>query len=173
MAKPVSMAFKDMSCSKRCENCGNPFYRDKRNTRAYWQKAKFCSRECFGAFDARRKVDTRLPFEQDFLRWFSKGDGCWEWIGAIDRDGYGIFSYAGKTYRAHRIAMQLDGRDPGDMMACHHCDNPVCVRPDHLFAGTNADNMQDMVAKGRNPNRFGANNPNFKHGRTAREHCNG
>lgn len=160
--------FSDPECPRQCQNCDATFYRDKRNTWAYWRKAKFCSRECFGAFDARRKVGARPPLEVAFQKWFEKGDGCWEWTGGTDGGGYGMFNYAGVSYRATRISLMLDGRDPGEKMACHHCDNPPCVRPDHLFVGTNADNMQDMVAKGRNPNRFGANNPNFKHGRTAK-----
>lgn len=158
---------RDQSCSKICDNCGAIFFRDKRNTWAYWNRAKFCSRTCFGAFDARRKVAARVPFAEDFAKWFSTGDGCWEWTGATDRDGYGVFNYAGKSHRANRVALLLDGRDPGEKFACHSCDNPRCVRPSHLFIGTNQDNMQDMVAKGRNPDRFGANNPNFKHGRKA------
>jgi len=52
------------------------------------------------------------------------------------------------TY-APRIALELDGRPPGDLHACHHCDVPACVNPGHLFVGTRSDNMRDMHAKGR------------------------
>jgi hypothetical protein len=159
-----------MSDTKNCGHCGGEFARDKRNTYAYWARAKYCSRSCAGAAIAAAKIAARLPRETDFLKWFTPGDGCWEWQGAIDRDGYGIFSYAGKTSRAAREALAFDGRDPGNGFACHHCDNPRCVRPSHLFVGTNRDNMQDMVQKGRNPNRFGPNNPNWKGG-TSRRHA--
>lgn len=160
--------FKDASCSKACEQCGTAFYRDKRNTWAYWNRARFCSRDCFGAFDAARKIAARPERGIAFRQWYPEGEGCWEWQGAIDGDGYGIFTYAGKTYRAAREALTLDGRPPDNKMACHHCDNPRCVRPDHLFVGTNQDNMRDMVAKGRNPDRFGEKNPNWRGGRRAR-----
>lgn len=139
----------DTECSKQCDHCGATYYRDKRNTWKYWRKARFCSRNCFGAFDAARKIRERLPKEQDFTRWFSKSQGCWEWQGALDKDGYGIFSYAGKVQRAARFALALDGRDPKRKFACHTCDNPSCVNPSHLFVGSHEENMADMVAKGR------------------------
>jgi hypothetical protein len=86
----------------------------------------------------------------DFARWLTKTDDCWLWIGAIGADGYGRFNYEGRQYRAHRLALELAGTKLGDgLFACHHCDNPKCVRPDHLFAGTNQDNMRDMVRKWR------------------------
>lgn len=155
---------KDYSCSKECAQCGEPFFRDKRNTWAYWERARFCSRECFGAYDAARKIAARPSRKEAFEKWFHKGTGCWNWRGATDRDGYGIFSYARKTARAARVALELDGRDPGGNFACHHCDNPSCVRPAHLFVGSNTDNMRDMVAKGRNPDRLGEKNPNWRGG---------
>ena len=159
------VAHLDHACSKRCEQCDGVFHRDKRCTWRHWEKARFCSRECFGAFEAARKLANRPSKSEAFQKWFDKTDGCWVWNGATDGDGYGCFSYAGKSYRAHRIALELDGRPPGEMFACHHCDNPSCVNPDHLFVGTNKDNMVDMVAKGRNPDRFGPKNPNWRGGR--------
>jgi len=165
----MTSSFADLSASKACANCGATFYRDRRNTWAYWGKAKFCSRECAGAKIASDKVARRPAREVAFRKWFATGGGCWEWQGAVDRDGYGIFSYAGKTSRAARVSLEFDGRPlSGAEMACHRCDNPRCVRPDHLFAGTNQDNMQDMVRKGRNPDRFGPNNPNWRGGISGR-----
>ena len=67
-------------------------------------------------------------------------DGCWHWTGVTDQDGYGIF----KHQRAHRIAF-----GPTDLNVCHRCYNPPCVRPDHLFEGTHADNIHDAMQKGR------------------------
>jgi hypothetical protein len=154
---------RDQSHSKACAFCGTVFYRDKRCTWVHWGRAKYCSRDCAGAHIAAQKITTRKPRDDDFGRWFKRSEGCWDWQGAIDRDGYGIFSYAGKTYRAPRIAMEIAGRPlSAGEMACHRCDNPGCVRPDHLFAGTNQDNMKDMVRKGRNPDRFGDKNPNWR-----------
>lgn len=80
----------------------------------------------------------------------SKTEGCWLWTGARTSRGYGVITIRYKSLYVHRLALQLAGRPlgPGEL-ACHHCDTPLCVRPDHLFAGTVADNAADMVAKGR------------------------
>ena len=80
-----------------------------------------------------------------------KTESCWSWIGSRDVGEYGAFS-VGKhvQYKAHRVAWYLvSGVDPGNLFVLHHCDSPWCVRPDHLFLGTNRDNMEDMARKGR------------------------
>ena len=76
--------------------------------------------------------------------------GCWEWQGTKDKNGYGKMRIGGRrTGRAHRIAWMLEHGDPGPLLVCHHCDNPGCVRPSHLFIGTALDNNHDRIAKGR------------------------
>lgn len=78
-------------------------------------------------------------------------EGCWEWMGSLDKDGYGSIRWKGVTYRSHRLAYKL--ANPGvriaKMVLLHSCDNPKCCRPDHLSPGTQAENVADMVAKGR------------------------
>lgn len=78
------------------------------------------------------------------------GDGCWNWTGKRNGGGYGVVNVEGKTPLAHRVAWSLvNGPVPEGQRVLHRCDNPSCVRPDHLFLGTQADNLADMRQKGR------------------------
>ena len=79
--------------------------------------------------------------------------GCLEWTGATARGGYGNLMVVSRTWGpAHRVAWELaHGPIPDGLWVLHRCDNPKCVEADHLFLGTHADNMSDMVAKGRHP----------------------
>lgn len=85
-----------------------------------------------------------------------RGPGCWLWMGTTDTCGYGRLVVGSRTdgtrrlAGAHRIAYALAaGPIPAGGQVLHRCDTPACVRPDHLFLGTQADNIADMVSKGR------------------------
>jgi hypothetical protein len=76
--------------------------------------------------------------------------GCWTWTGATNSAGYGHVSYGGRNYSTHRCAYEYTfGQLPNDLFVCHHCDNPPCVNPAHLYAGTPKDNTSDMYRRGR------------------------
>lgn len=77
---------------------------------------------------------------------------CWLWIGSKDGAGYGTLSNGGKIHKAHRAAYGVFvGPIPDGMLVCHRCDTPPCFNPEHLFVGSQSDNMQDMARKGRHP----------------------
>lgn len=76
--------------------------------------------------------------------------GCWKWQGGKRSDGYGLFQIGPKSRRAHRVAYVLvKGPIPAGLDVLHHCDNPPCCNPDHLFVGTDLDNARDCREKGR------------------------
>ena len=87
--------------------------------------------------------------------------GCWLWNNCIMHKGYGLLVYKGKTTRAHRLAYKLStGIDPGNNHVLHKCDTRSCVNPDHLYLGSNDDNIRDKVTKGRSL--AGTRNPSVK-----------
>lgn len=75
---------------------------------------------------------------------------CWIWTGARDQSGYGTLGCRTHTERAHRVAFWIRHGRESRALVCHHCDNPPCCNPEHLFEGTKSDNALDMVSKGRN-----------------------
>jgi len=95
------------------------------------------------------KVEIRAPGE------------CWPWQGTMRSDGYGRFWMQGRYQRAHRVAWELaNGPIPDGLIVCHACDNPPCCNAEHLWVGTDADNIADRKRKGRNNSCRGE-----KHGR--------
>lgn len=78
-------------------------------------------------------------------------NGCYEWKGSRNKDGYGQASVNGRRVLAHRAIWSLiHGQIPEKMYICHKCDNPPCINPEHLFLGTPSDNQKDSYRKGRN-----------------------
>lgn len=79
------------------------------------------------------------------------GTPCWEWQGYRNH-GYGRIWHCGKYHEVHRVALERAiGKELGSLQSLHHCDNPPCCNPEHLFPGTHDDNMADLTRKGRRP----------------------
>jgi len=88
-------------------------------------------------------------------------NGCWEWDGTI-RTGYGRFYKDGKMQTAHRVSYEIHVGSTEGLLVLHKCDNKSCVNPEHLFLGTQKDNVRDMVRKNRHKVLKGSDNPNAK-----------
>lgn len=124
-----------------CKICKKEFKANlsdiKRNNRRY------CSRKCYS-----KRTD---PIE-NFFKNISKEihpKGCWQWKGRKDRDGYGLM-WIRDVIKTHRFSYEYHkGPIPKEMIICHKCDNPSCVNPSHLYAGTLQDNAKDRIDKTR------------------------
>ena len=96
--------------------------------------------ECFSLRDVGARFWSKVK----------KTEGCWLWLGGKSSDGYGKFNIGNHDTNAHRVAYTLKvGNVPPGVSVLHSCDNPPCVRPEHLFLGTQLDNVTDMHKKGR------------------------
>lgn len=101
----------------------------------------------------RAKRDLKLYLKMRSTR---SSNGCIEWTGPKDNDGYGNCQINKKDWRAHRLAYSvynnISREDMEGLLVCHKCDNPSCINPDHLYLGTHFDNNRDTVKRGRHVN---------------------
>jgi hypothetical protein len=120
-----------------CRRCGREFL-------GWRREQPYCSSSCFG-------FDRKYPsLEERFWKRVHKSDGCWEFSGGRHQFGYGLIQANHKCVGAHRVSWEIHfGPIPDGLWVLHACDNPSCVRPDHLFLGTVGDNTRDASAKGR------------------------
>jgi hypothetical protein len=127
----------------QCQHCGRLFY----VPRCLVARTQFCSAPC------RReglKARHAATWQDRFWAKVQKGDGCWEWRGPRSPSGYGFGPKFYGTQAAHRLSYIIaNGPIPAGMVVMHNCDNPPCVRPDHLSLGTPAENSAEMVARNR------------------------
>lgn len=140
---------------RTCLCCGRTF--PTKPARLKSGRGKYCSPACHN-FVRRNKAIAH------FWSQVRKTPGCWLWTGSTDRGGYGtIQSALFGVNRAHCFSWCLHfGPIPNGLDVLHTCDTPPCVRPDHLFTGTHAVNMKDMVMKGRTNGPRGIRNTNAK-----------
>lgn len=128
---------------RECRHCGKVFYVQPHMAKN--GRSIYCSPTC-------RNVGRKWtpPEERFHSRYSVDESGCWIWQGATTNAGYGKIAVHGTLILSHRFSWELHhGPIPEGLYVCHHCDNPQCVNPDHLFVGTAQDNVNDMMAKGR------------------------
>lgn len=137
--------------TKKCASCGAAFERDPRYSRKYFARQKYCSQACSAiSFQERNAEIYGNPLDRFFAFVEKRDDGCWMWTGPRCPGGYGQISIGGKKQRAHRFSLRhLGGGVADGQLACHKCDRPWCVNPEHLYAGNYVSNGVDAVKRGR------------------------
>lgn len=98
-------------------------------------------------------MNRKLSIQEQFWKYAEKGkEGeCWNWKGRLNEWGYGRVFHNGRGILSNRLSWMIHfGEIPNEMLVCHKCDNPACINPQHLWLGTNTDNMRDMMKKERN-----------------------
>lgn len=144
---------------KNCDICGKEFeYNDTRR-----KSARCCSLGCLGKIGSKSRIEKRRrEWETGGISQYlndlkiklekhtTKTDKCWTWNRSKNKQGYGSLMHRCKVWKVHRASyIAYKGEIPDGLQVLHTCDNPSCVNPDHLFLGTNLDNVNDRVKKGR------------------------
>lgn len=126
---------------RACKVCGAAFQLHPSEAKKGYGTC--CSVEC-------ATIAKTIPIAHRLATEVDKSGECWLWTGLLNRRGYGVTRHNGRACLAHRKAWELaNGPIPDGFMVCHRCDVRNCIRPDHLFLGSAADNTADMIAKGR------------------------
>jgi hypothetical protein len=132
-----------MACS--IPGCNRPIF-----ARGWCSRHYMAHRKYGDPTKVLQKQHHGLTLEERLELYTKKTDGCWLWIGYRDPNGYGRLHLKGTPQLAHRLAYAVRyGSIPDDRQACHKCDNPQCVNPEHIFLGSQADNNHDKIRKGR------------------------
>lgn len=132
---------------KKCLQCEGRIKKKPTQSWREYNKRKYCSIEC-------QVIKCYGTLEERFWAKVEKSDGCWIWQGPPVGGGYGGFRNHGRTFRAHVLSYIFATGDtsltPKDWI-CHHCDNPPCVNPEHLYKGDAITNAKDTFSRNRNP----------------------
>lgn len=158
-----------------CPVCGSTFARvgaDATQARAHYCSPSCRSKATYDVEVMRAGIARHvIPLSERLWRRVEKSAGCWVWRGSVNDNGYGSIRVAGrrsKLARVHAVSYELTyGPIADGMSVLHRCDNPPCVRPDHLFLGTRGDNFADCLSKGRydwdgHDRPIGTDHPNAK-----------
>ena len=121
------------------------------------QRCGACNNRVFKGLSLENPPRPMVPFKASdetrlrFVGWLVNENGCWEWAGRLDKKGYGVLATLHKRQAfAHRTAYEVwNGPIEEGLSVCHSCDNPKCINPEHLWLGTQRDNLQDMTRKQR------------------------
>lgn len=137
-----------------CEACGAKYPKKPGVSRGQFERSRACSRSCATRLGHPNRVwpslEDRFWAKVDKNPGHGPGRECWIWTGSRDEFGYGRFNRNGSGGSAHRAGYEITvGAIPAGFVIRHKCDNPACVRPDHLETGTSQDNSDDQVNRGR------------------------